>query len=83
MDSSVARMETFSSYQPPKTKEDVIKLLGDQTNPPHTVFRENGDVDEYVKTIALGVFDCLNKTCTLYSDNPTTSEPLAVISMQL
>lgn len=68
IDSSISRMNVFYSFECPKTKEDLIMMLGDESEPPHTVFRENGKMDEEVKTIAVGIFDCLEKTLTLYSD---------------
>lgn len=53
VDSSTARHEVFDRLGKPKTKEDIIKMLGDQSGKVHTVFRENGG-DEIVKTIAVG-----------------------------
>lgn len=53
VDSSTARHEVFDRIGKPKTKEDIIKMLGDQSGKVHTVFRENGG-DQMVKTIAVG-----------------------------
>lgn len=53
IDSSNERLCTFSSFPPPKTKEDAIQMLGDQSAKNHTVFRENGG-DEFIKTVAVG-----------------------------
>lgn len=53
VDSSTERHATFDRLGKPKTKEDVIKMLGDQSGKVHTVFRENGG-DLAVKTIAVG-----------------------------
>lgn len=53
VDSSTERHAAFDRLGKPKTKEDVIKMLGDQSGKVHTVFRENGG-DQLVKTIAVG-----------------------------
>lgn len=54
IDSSIERHEVFSKFGAPKTKCDVVKMLGDQSGNVHTVFRENGG-DEFIKTIAAGI----------------------------
>lgn len=54
IDSSTERHEVFSKFGAPKTKCDVVKMLGDQSGKVHTVFRENGG-DEFIKTIAAGI----------------------------
>lgn len=46
-------MDTFSKFSAPKTKDDIIQMLGDQTGKRHQVFRENGG-EEFIKTIAVG-----------------------------
>lgn len=52
-DSSSDRMDTFGTFAAPKTKVDIINMLGDQTGKRHQVFRENGG-EEFIKTIAVG-----------------------------
>ncbi|XP_055389503.1 beta-alanyl-dopamine/carcinine hydrolase [Condylostylus longicornis] len=81
VDSSDSRMKAFKSYEIPKTKEDVKNMLGDTSGGEHCVFRDNGDVNELVKTIAVGVFDLEAKTYELYSDNPRYNEPHVVIPL--
>ncbi|KAJ6638955.1 hypothetical protein Bhyg_11693, partial [Pseudolycoriella hygida] len=81
IDSSIERMQTFCSFPAPKTKEDVIKMLGDQSAKQHCVFRENNKVDEIVKTVAVGIFDCLKYTWSIYSDNPKSNDPLVVLPL--
>lgn len=54
IDSSIERHEVFSKFGAPKTKCDVVKMLGDRSGKVHTVFRENGG-DEFIKTIAAGI----------------------------
>ncbi|XP_055304139.1 beta-alanyl-dopamine/carcinine hydrolase [Sitodiplosis mosellana] len=82
IDSSVARHEAFDRLGKPKSKEDAVNMLGDQSGKVHTVFRENGG-DEFVKTIAVGIFDCRKQTWSLYSDNPKHNEPLFVLPLVL
>lgn len=52
IESSNDRMATFTSFKPPKTKEDVIQMLGDTNSKGHKVFRA-GDAD-FIKTICVG-----------------------------
>uniref|UniRef100_A0A1B0AXN0 Peptidase C45 hydrolase domain-containing protein n=1 Tax=Glossina palpalis gambiensis TaxID=67801 RepID=A0A1B0AXN0_9MUSC len=83
LDSSISRMKTFMAYNPPKTKKDVITMLGDTSGGTHCVFRENLCMDEEVKTIAVGVFDLNEKTFALYSDNPRHHEPHVTLPLIL
>lgn len=55
IDSSIDRMETFSSFPQPKTKEDVVKMLGDRSGKRYCVFCESNK-EEPVKTVAVGMF---------------------------
>ncbi|XP_061392311.1 beta-alanyl-dopamine/carcinine hydrolase [Musca vetustissima] len=83
IDSSVSRMNTFSTYEPAKSKQDVINMLGDCSGGEHCVFRENNSLDQEVKTIAIGIFDLNERTVALYSDNPRNNEPHVVLPMIL
>lgn len=83
IDSSVERMETFQKFNKPKSKEDVIKMLGDTGANDNQVFRDNAGVEEFLKTICVGIFDLKAKTWSLYKDNPKTNEPLVVLPMVL
>lgn len=83
VDSSVSRMHTFSTYKPPQTKADIIEMLGDCSGGEHCVFREDGTLEQMVKTICVGVFDLNEKTIALYSDNPRNNEPQAVLPLIL
>lgn len=55
IDSSNDRMETFCSFPAPRTKDDVIKMLGDRSGKRHCVFWESNKDDEPVKTVAVGM----------------------------
>lgn len=84
IDSSIERMETFSKIGTPKSKEDVIKMLGDTTTAKeHQVFRDLSGQEEFLKTICVGIFDLKERTWTLYKDNPKTNEPLAILPLML
>lgn len=52
-ESSVCRMNTFNTFPVPKTKSDVINMLGDQSSNQFRVFQEFGP-DDFVKTVAVG-----------------------------
>ncbi|XP_055585890.1 beta-alanyl-dopamine/carcinine hydrolase-like [Uranotaenia lowii] len=80
IESSIGRMNTFNSFQAPKTRNDVIRMLGDQSNETYQVFREK-DSKDIVKTICVGIFDCRNRTWSLYSDNPKFNAPLVVLPL--
>ncbi|XP_055623053.1 beta-alanyl-dopamine/carcinine hydrolase [Toxorhynchites rutilus septentrionalis] len=80
IDSSVERMKTFNSFNAPKSLNDVIRMLGDQSGKDHTVFRER-DAKDIVKTICVGIFDCRRRTWSLYSDNPKFNAPLVVMPL--
>lgn len=54
VDSSVDRKETFDTLGEPKTKADVIAILGDTSHTRNNLFRGAKKCDEYVKTIAVG-----------------------------
>ncbi|XP_018327238.1 uncharacterized protein LOC108738347 [Agrilus planipennis] len=81
-DSSISRLEAFGKYSAPKTKRDVINMLGDQSGSQYKVFQESGPQD-IVKTIAVGIFDCIEKTWSVYADNPKKVEPSVVIPLVL
>lgn len=53
IESSTERLDCFARFRSPKTKEDVINMLGDQSGKQHSVFCENGG-REFIKTIAVG-----------------------------
>ncbi|XP_033245965.1 uncharacterized protein LOC117187423 [Drosophila miranda] len=75
VDSSVSRMQAFGTYKPPSSEQDVRHMLGDVSGGMYCVWRENGSCDEVVKTIAVGIFDLTARTMSLYSDNPSQTEP--------
>ncbi|XP_059618007.1 beta-alanyl-dopamine/carcinine hydrolase [Phlebotomus argentipes] len=79
IDSSVERMLTLRKLGEPKNRADVIEMLGDESSKIHPVFR--GRRDDPIKTIAVGIFDCIARTWTLYSDNPKRNEPLVVLPL--
>lgn len=82
--SSDSRQAAKERLGEPKTIQDVINILGDQSedDPILTIFREAGEQD-YVKTICVGIFDCVARTWSIYSDNPKTNEPILVMPLLL
>jgi hypothetical protein len=75
-------MDTFlGNFTAPTTKEDVIKMLGDQSAKNHHVFRDQAGQEEFLKTICVGIFDLKKRTWSLYKDNPKTNEPLVEIPL--
>jgi len=82
MESSNHRHATMNSFPHPTTKEDVIAILGDQSDKEYSIFQESGD-DDYVKTVAVGIFDCTKRTWSIYTDNPKTNKPIVVLPLQL
>lgn len=53
VDSSNDRMTTFTkAFDPPKSREDVIQMLGDTSSKGHRVFRD--EPDAFIKTICVG-----------------------------
>lgn len=83
IDSSVERMSTFGKFKAPKSKEDVIKMLGDTGSEVHQVFRDNPGAEEFLKTICVGIFDLKAMTWSLYKDNPKVNDPLVVLPLVL
>lgn len=79
--SSTYRMETFNKYPTPRTKQDVINMLSDKSNEKYPVFRDQPD--HPVSTIAVGIFDCIERTWSLYSDEPKRNEPLVVLPLEI
>ncbi|XP_043248555.1 uncharacterized protein LOC122395212 [Colletes gigas] len=82
IDSSVKRMETIRNHPPPKSRQDVVNILSDQTDDEYRVYQEIKK-DDRVKTIATGIFDCIEKTWSIYTDKPNSTEPILVIPLQL
>lgn len=78
---SDARLELFSKMPVPKTRSDLVKMLGDQSHPRFPVYHTmQGDP---CVTLAVGIFDCLARTWSIYSSNPKESEPLMVLPLLL
>ena len=77
MNATKFRLETLKKFAEPKSRKDVLNMLGDQTEP-HWIFRDK--VGE-TKTICVGIFDLKKLTWSLYKGNPKTDEPLVVLPM--
>ncbi|KAK0181058.1 hypothetical protein PV327_003375 [Microctonus hyperodae] len=79
--SSIHRMAAICKHPRPKTRREIIEILSDQTDNEYRVYQEFGP-DDYVKTIATGIFDCLKRTWSIYTDKPNCNEPLVVIPIR-
>ncbi|KAG7177996.1 putative Acyl-coenzyme A:6-aminopenicillanic acid acyl-transferase-containing protein 2 [Homarus americanus] len=65
---------------PPETRTALLALLSDTHDTTFPFFREGGDPD-FVKTVALGVFDLVEKTWTIWMKNPRTADPLLTLPL--
>lgn len=57
----------------------MIEMLGDESDSVYKVFRDNDFEDN--KTIAVGIFDCKERTWSIYADNPKKTEPIITIPL--
>ncbi|XP_029670506.1 uncharacterized protein LOC115239865 isoform X1 [Formica exsecta] len=80
--SSIKRMKAIFKHPPAECRQDVINILSDQTDDEFRVYQEIGS-DDHIKTIATGIFDCIERTWSIYTDKPQYNEPILVIPMQL
>ncbi|XP_011495510.1 PREDICTED: uncharacterized protein LOC105360318 [Ceratosolen solmsi marchali] len=82
IDSSIHRMQAINRHSPPKNRKEIMEILSDQTDDDFRVYQDIRP-DDYVKTIATGIFDCIAKTWSIYTDKPNTNEPVVVLPLQL
>ncbi|XP_043674518.1 uncharacterized protein LOC122632105 [Vespula pensylvanica] len=82
IESSIHRMEAICKHPPPKCLQDVLEILSDQTDSEYRVYQDINP-DDYIKTIATGIFDCIEKTWSIYTDKPNCNEPIVVLPLQL
>lgn len=81
--SSIRRMEAILKHPPVECRQDVIDILSNQTGKDYRIYQEFGSDDDEIKTIATGIFDCIERTWSIYTDIPQINEPILVIPMQL
>ncbi|XP_063986303.1 beta-alanyl-dopamine/carcinine hydrolase isoform X1 [Diachasmimorpha longicaudata] len=79
--SSEHRHAAIARHSPPRTRREVMDILSDQTDNEYRVYQDFGP-DDYVKTIATGIFDCVKRTWSIYTDKPKFNEPLVVIPIR-
>lgn len=82
IDSSISRAAAICKHPQPKCLQDVLEILSDQTDNKFRVYQEINPND-VIKTIATGIFDCIEKTWSIYTDKPTCNDPIVVIPLQL
>ncbi|XP_045616266.1 beta-alanyl-dopamine/carcinine hydrolase [Procambarus clarkii] len=64
----------------PETRATLLALLSDTHDVTYPFFREGGEPD-FVKTVAVGVFDLLEKTWAIWMKNPRTADPLLTLPL--
>lgn len=74
-------MSAILRHPRPRTRREVIDILTDQTDNEYRVYQEFGP-DDYVKTIATGIFDCVKRTWSIYANKPKFNEPLVVLPIR-
>lgn len=82
LDSSEARMTALKAHKQPHDRKDIINMLSDQTGKKYRVFQDFGPGDT-IKTLAAGIFDCVERTWSIYADKPSVTEPLMVLPIVL
>lgn len=86
VESSDNRQRVFDQCKPPKTKQEVIHLLSHQEEDNFTIFRDykcnDPKVREPIATIAIGIFDLIERTWSIYADKPEENEPLVVLPLK-
>lgn len=82
IDSSIHRMAAICKHPQPKCVQDVLEILSDQTDKNFRVYQEINPND-VIKTIATGIFDCIERTWSIYTDKPNCNDPIIVIPLQL
>ncbi|XP_042210209.1 uncharacterized protein LOC121858032 isoform X2 [Homarus americanus] len=73
LESSKQRHARERECPAPRTQQLLIDLLSDTHDPTHPIFRTS---DKSFMTIALGLFDLLKKTWTIWIKNPKLNDPL-------
>ncbi|XP_058808212.1 beta-alanyl-dopamine/carcinine hydrolase isoform X2 [Phymastichus coffea] len=81
IDSSIHRMQAICRHSPPENLQDLINILSDQTDDDFRVYQEIQPSD-FVKTIATGIFDCVRKTWSIYTDKPNCTKPIVVLPLK-
>ena len=80
--SSNHRHEVLRTLPRCESISSVVAVLGDQTDLMYSFFRDGGGKDQS-RTIVIGVFNFQRKTWSIYTGNPKTSLPVAVIPLKL
>lgn len=85
IESSNSRQKVLDELKPPKTKKELIRLLSHQADDNFTIFRDykpnDPRVREPIATIAVGIFDCIERTWSIYSNKPEENEPMVVLPL--
>ncbi|XP_022165367.1 uncharacterized protein LOC111030262 [Myzus persicae] len=81
--SSVAREKVFEELllqEPISSLQDILRILGSTRGGKWQIFRDRDS--DFVNTINLGVFDFIEKTWTIWTNNPLTNPPIIKLSLK-
>ncbi|XP_064611883.1 beta-alanyl-dopamine/carcinine hydrolase-like [Liolophura sinensis] len=78
--SSKGRLTRFSELPAPKTIEDMMKVLEDETNEKYPIFRTPRPTDRN-GTVAVAIYDFINKQLDIYEDKPSRCKPDLTLSL--
>jgi hypothetical protein len=75
------RHEAIQRHPKPETVEIVKNILSDRSDPTFAVFRLGDKEPDLTVTVAVGIFDISNRQWRIYSEQPTVSDPIAVLPL--
>ncbi|CAL8135580.1 unnamed protein product [Orchesella dallaii] len=82
MESSTHRHKTIGRHLIPTSMEEVKVILSDQSDNEYPIFR-CGKKQDYVKTVAVGIFNVTNRKWYIYMEPPASSAPVATIPLDM
>ncbi|BFY99623.1 hypothetical protein BsWGS_02663 [Bradybaena similaris] len=80
--SSVARFKRAEEVPPPKSRDDVLAILGDETNEQYPIYRTVRPTD-YSSTSFTGIADILRNRVDIYVENPSLESVLPLIHFSI
>ncbi|ODN00693.1 hypothetical protein Ocin01_05995 [Orchesella cincta] len=82
MESSVHRHKAIGRHLTPTNIDKVKEILSDQSDNEYPVFR-CGKKQDYVKTVAVGIFNVTKRKWYIYMEPPATSSPVAILPLDM
>ncbi|KAL7633543.1 UNVERIFIED_CONTAM: hypothetical protein RMT77_016076 [Armadillidium vulgare] len=80
-ESSCHRLKCAAKNRPIESRESVLSILSSTEDRQYPFFRDGNTKEDKIKTIAIGLFDILERKWTLWVNNPKHFEP--VLSLPL